>query len=112
MNITTKTYQEIVEDLKEIIFSNICKETKRKTLDILLKLTSANILKSVNVLGYDIDALTYENVIGYMMKEQKIKAIKVIREKYPLIINLRKAKEMVEEISHIEKIQMNNGYQG
>ena len=105
MNITTKNYQEI-------IFSNICKETKRQTLDILLKLTSANILKPINVLGYDIDSLTYENVLRHMRVEQKIKAIKAIRVQYSSSkMLLTKAKEIVEEISYIEKIPMSNGYQ-
>jgi len=117
MNISTKTYQEVIEGLKEIIFSNICKETKRKTLEILLKLTNANILEPVKVLNFEIDALCYENVLSYMKNEQKIKAIQEIRKQYKeqykgdTKMSLIAAKEIVEEISYIEKIPMTNGYQ-
>jgi len=107
MKANTDTNDIIQNGLKDIIFNSKDINSKETALELLLLSNGAK-SESYLVENYRIPGNIYIETVRCMKEDNKIKAIKEIRN--GLRIGLKEAKELVEKISFVEEIPMTNGY--
>ena len=105
--------KEIFEGLKEIVFNSNEFFAKEKALDLLFIINN-KMYGVIKVDNYLISAIAYNDTVQKIKNEQKIQAIKTLRDDLrnkKQYYSLRELKKLVERISIIEKIPMINGYE-
>ncbi|MCD6434973.1 MAG: hypothetical protein J7L15_01075 [Clostridiales bacterium] len=102
----TVTEKKVLMYLETIVVNSIDKESRRTAHKAALFMLNSKHFHMVS--GKRIADDLYKEVIFYIMQEMKIKAIKRVRE--DMDTDLRESKELVEQISFIEKIPMVGGY--